>query len=101
MSQFILKYWPDLLSLSMGVVSLGVAIWAQIIARKAWHKSREIYGIERTTLRQVRGRADDKVVEERLKEINKKLAGGGYTILTITQREADGDFEIIFGKIKK
>jgi len=101
MNELFKTYWPELLSLFLGVISLGIAICSLIISKKAWHKSREIYGIERTTLRQVRGRADDIVVEKRIKEISDKLANGGYTILNITSRQADGDFEIIFGKVKK
>lgn len=89
-----MRYWLEIISIILAVIALFISI-------KAWHKSRAIYGIERTTLRQTRGRQDDPIVQERLQEINTKLTSGKYTILNIISREADGDFEIIFGKIKK
>jgi len=36
-----------------------------------------------------------------MKAINELLDTGKYTIINIMSREADGDFEVILGKIKK
>lgn len=91
----------DIAAFIISILSLAGAIFAIVVSILSWHKNRAIYGIERTTLRQVRGRADDVVVEKRIAEISKKLSTGNYSIIAINTREADGDFEIILGKIKK
>lgn len=84
----------------LGVVTTILSAIALYVSIKAWQKSRAIYSIETTTIRQVRGRRDDEALETKMAEINAKLKTGKYTILHITTREADGDFQLFLGKIK-
>ena len=87
--------------MTLDIVAIIISTIAILVSVSSWQKSRAIYGIERTVLRQVRGRKDDIVANQRIEEINKKLISGEYIIINVTAREADGDFEIILGKIKK
>lgn len=84
----------NFLTLSLSIIALLVSGWS-------WRKSRAIYQIETSTVRQVRGRSDDVAHDKSLAKINQKLISGKYTILNIGTREADGDFQIFLGKIKK
>ncbi len=81
------------------VLTVVFSIIAFVISVKSWAKSRSIYKIETEVLRQPTGRKEDMYIST--DHINKKLQSGEYTILHIAERKADGDWELILGKIKK
>ena len=79
-------------------VPLILAVIALVVSIKAWHKSRAIYGVERSVIRQYRGDRTDMDINE--KDLNQKLNSGDYTILAIMERKAGKDWEILTGRIK-
>lgn len=81
------------------VLTVTFSIIALVISVKSWAKSRSIYKIETEVLRQPTGRSEDIYIST--DHINKKLQSGEYTILHMAERKADGDWELILGRIKK
>lgn len=81
------------------ILTIILSIIALVISVKSWAKSRSIYKIETEVLRQPTGRKEDMYIST--DHINKKMESGEYTILHIAERKADGDWELILGKIKK
>ncbi len=82
----------------LSAISLALSAIALAVSIKAWHKSRAIYSVERSVIRQYRGTADDKYINE--SDLNAKLSSGNYTILAIAERKTDNDWEILLGRIK-
>ena len=82
----------------MTFLSLIIAAISLLVSVIAWRKNRAIYGIERDVIRQYRGTADDLIFNE--ENLNEKLSKGNYTILTILERQADGDWEVLMNRIK-
>lgn len=83
------------MALFISFVFSTVSLFVSVVA---WRKSRAIYGIERDVIRQYRGTKDDLIYNE--KNLNEKLSKGNYTILTVIERKADGDWEVLLGRIK-
>jgi hypothetical protein len=77
------------------IVFSGIAL---VVSIKAWHKSRTIYGVERSVVHQYSGSKDDQFINQ--EDLNKKLGTGDYTILAVMERKADKDWEILLGRIK-
>lgn len=85
---------------ALSILSAIIAVISLVVSVVAWRKGRAIYGIERSVIRQVRGTADDAIFCNE-SELNKKLNGGNYTILTFLERSAaDSDWEVLLGRIK-
>lgn len=78
---------PEMLAVTISFV----ALW---FSRKAWHKNRAVYGVEREIISQ-------NCIEEH--KINKKLSSGNYTILdqslVAKKTERDNNWEILLGRI--
>lgn len=87
------------LTIELTIFTIVISLIALLISIKSWAKSRSIYKIETEVLRQPTGRKEDMYIST--DHINKKLASGEYTILHVAERKADGDWELILGKIKK
>ena len=79
-------------------ISVIISIVALFYSKKAWHKSRTIYGIEREVIRQFNGTHDDLYIREN-KKINEKLSSGNYTTLAFLERRKDKDWEVLLGRI--
>ena len=82
-------------------LTLFASLVALIISVLSWKKSRVIYQFESLTIRQIRGRSDDAAHDKSVARLNKRLKSGSFTILNIATREADGDFQVFLGKVKK
>jgi len=95
---FVAHNWFNILSAISILANLFLAVYFGI---KSWSKPRAIYEIKRKIIRQVRGRQDDLVIQRNLEEINKLLNTGKWSIISISTRKADGDFEMLLGRIKK
>ena len=92
MKEFLFKYWPEIATLVIAIIALVVSI-------KAWRKSRAIYGIERSVIRQYTGKHDDLYKSEDI--LNEKLSSGNYTILAVLERtKSDSDWEVLLGRIE-
>lgn len=88
----LLEHWPEIVSLILAIAALAVSV-------KAWQKSRAIYRVERTVIRQYTGDRND--LNKNENDLNEKLSSGEYTILTVTERtKSDNDWEVLLGRIK-
>ena len=87
--EFLLQ--PEMLA----VVISFVALW---FSRKAWHKSRAVYGVEREVIRQFDGTHEDLYIREN-KKLSEKLSSGNYTTLAFLERKKDKDWEVLLGRI--
>lgn len=82
---------------SMEIATLLASIVALLISCLAWHKSRVIYAVETAVIRQPTGGRDDLV--DSTGPLNEKLKSGKYTVLSLAERRADGDWSVLLGRI--
>jgi len=82
----------------LSFVSIIISAIALSYSKKAWHKSRAVYGVERMVVRQFTGKCIDADISE--DKINRKLSSGNYTILSVLERtKGDNDWEMLLGRI--
>jgi len=78
----------------LSFVSIIISAIALSYSKKAWHKSRAVYGVERMVVRQFTGKCIDADISE--DKINRKLSSG----LSVLERtKGDNDWEMLLGRI--
>ena len=81
-------------------ISVVISIIALFYSKKAWHKSRAVYKVEREVIEQLD--AYDSAFNKKgtnENDLNKKLSNGNYSILTVLKGKGLNEWEVLLGRI--
>lgn len=84
----------------LSFVSIIISVIALSYSKKAWHKSRAVYKVEREVIEkfdEYNSVFDRKYMSE--DDLNKKLSSGNYNILTILEGKGIDEWEVLLGRI--